>query len=178
MSNVAGIIWLLCFIFFLVPIAIGIFTIVATWKVYKKAGKEGWECIIPIYNIVVLLEITGLPMWYIALLFVPGANIYATVKIYLELAYRFKQSTGFGIGLIFLFPIFIGILAFKNEITYETAQPYAESFCKNCGNKVSSKDKFCTNCGAGIEMPKDICLSCGNKIKEDAKFCTHCGAQL
>ena len=107
MANVAVIILIFSFIFFLIPIGIGIFTIVSLWKVFKKAGKEGWECIIPIYNIIVLLEITGLPIWYIALLCIPGANIYAIVKIYLELAYRFKQSTGFGIGLIFLYPIFI-----------------------------------------------------------------------
>lgn len=135
MANIASIILIFSFILFLVPIAIGVFTIVSLWKVFEKAGREGWECIIPIYNIIVLLEITGLPMWYIALLFIPGANIYATVKIYLELAYRFKQSTGFGIGLIFLYPIFIGILAFKDEITYESAQPFEESFCKNCGSK-------------------------------------------
>ena len=174
----ATLILLLCFIFFLIPIGISVFMIVSLWKVFQKAGREGWEAIIPIYNMVVLLEITGLPMWYIALLFIPGANIYATVKIYLELAYRFKQSTGFGVGLILLYPVFIGILAFKKEIIYESPQPFAESFCKHCGNKVSSRDKFCTNCGAGVERLKDICLSCGNKIKEDAKFCTHCGAQL
>ena len=178
MKNLAIIILIFSFVFFLIPIAIGIFAIVATWKVFKKAGREGWESIIPIYNIIILLEITGLPMWYIALLFIPGFNIYATVKIYLELAYRFKQSTGFGIGLMFLYPIFTGILAFKDEITYESAQPFAESFCKNCGSKVSSKDKFCTNCGSAVERHKDICLNCGNKIKEEAKFCTYCGTKI
>ena len=66
MANIASIILIFSFIFFLIQIAIGIFTIVATWKVYKKSGREGWESIIPIYNIVVLLEITGLPLWYIA----------------------------------------------------------------------------------------------------------------
>ena len=174
----AALILLLGFIFFLIPIGLSIFMIVSLWKVFQKAGREGWEAIIPIYNMVVLLEITGLPMWYIALFFVPFANIYATVKIYLELAYRFKQTTGFGIGLLFLYPIFLGILAFNKEITYDSPQPFAESFCKNCGGKVKPDDKFCTNCGEGVEKPKDICLSCGNKIKKDAKFCTHCGAKL
>jgi len=144
----------------------------------KKAGREGWEAIIPIYNMIVLLEITGLPMWYIALFFVPFANIYATIKIYLELAYRFKQDTGFGIGLIFLYPVFIGVLAFNKNITYDSPQPYAAAYCKNCGSKISSSDKFCNNCGTGVEILKNICLSCGNKIKKDAKFCTHCGTKI
>ena len=30
---------------------VGIFVLVALWKVYVKAGKPGWAVIIPIYNI-------------------------------------------------------------------------------------------------------------------------------
>ena len=30
--------------------------VAAQWKVYAKAGKPGWACIVPIYNIIVLLE--------------------------------------------------------------------------------------------------------------------------
>ncbi len=174
----AALIFIFCFIFFLIPIGISVFMIVSLWKVFKKAGREGWEAIIPIYNMIVLLEITGLPMWYVALLFIPFANIYATIRVYLELAYRFKQDTGFGIGLILLYPVFLGILAFNKEITYDSPQPYANAFCKNCGTKINANDKFCTNCGSRVDVPKDICLSCGNKIKKDSKFCTHCGAQL
>ena len=39
--------------------------IISLWKIFKKAGKNGWEAIIPIYNFIVLLEIVELPMWYI-----------------------------------------------------------------------------------------------------------------
>ena len=108
----------------------------------------------------------------------PFANIYATIMIYLELARRFKQSTGFGIGLIFLAPIFLGILAFNKEITYESPKAFANTYCSNCGAKVSSNDKFCTNCGEKVELPKDTCLNCGSKIKKDDKFCTHCGTKI
>jgi len=173
-----GIIALIMFILFLIPIAVAVFTIVSLWIIFKKAGKEGWESIIPIYNNIVLLEITGLPMWYIALFFVPFANIYATIMIYLELAKRFKQSTGFGVGLIFLTPIFLGMLAFNKQITYEASMPFASTYCSNCGSKVDSNNKFCTNCGEKIEKPKDTCLNCGSKIKKDDKFCTHCGTHI
>lgn len=174
----AVIIFLLGFIFFLIPIAISVFTIISLWQIFKKAGKEGWECIIPVYNIIVLLEITGLPMWYIALFFVPFGNIYALVRVYLELGYRFKQSTGFGVGLIFLAPVFLGILAFNKSITYELPKAFANTFCSKCGSKVSANDNFCTNCGEKVERLKDICLNCGSKIKKDDKFCTHCGIKI
>ena len=165
------------FIIFLVPIAIAILTIVEQWKVFQKAGKEGWEALVPIYNNIVLIEITGLPMWYIALLFVPFANIYATVRIYLELAYKFNKDTGFGIGLLLLTPIFLGILAFNKDCVYSKPINNFSSFCPKCGNRVNSQDKFCINCGNSL-IGKDSCKNCGNKIKRDDKFCTHCGTEV
>lgn len=173
-----NLIFIFGFIFFLIPIGFSVFMIVSLWKVFKKAGKEGWESIIPIYNTIVLIEITGLPMWYIALFFLPFANIYAMARIYLELGYRFKQPTGFGVGLILLNPIFLGILAFNKEMTYEPLTVFATIYCSKCGNKINSNDKFCTICGTKVNRPKDICSYCGSKLRSDDKFCTHCGTQV
>ena len=138
-----GLLVFLIFVFFLIPIGIGIFMIVCNWFVFRKAGKEGWEAIVPIYNTIVLIEIAGLPMWYIALYFIPIANIYASIKIYLELSYRFKQSAWFGIGLFFLTPIFLGILAFDKNMVYEKS---INSYCSNCGRNTNKDDKFCVHC--------------------------------
>jgi hypothetical protein len=49
----------------IIYLAIVILLIVSAWKVYIKAGKPGWACIIPIYNIIVLLEIVGKPWWWL-----------------------------------------------------------------------------------------------------------------
>ena len=78
-----------------------ILIIVSLWKIFKKAGKPGWASIVPIYNMIVLLEITELPLWYIVLFFIPFANIYALFKIYIELAHKFGKSTGFGVATVF-----------------------------------------------------------------------------
>jgi hypothetical protein len=40
---------------FAIPALIGM------WGVFAKAGKPGWAAIVPIYNIIVLLEITEKP---------------------------------------------------------------------------------------------------------------------
>ena len=142
---------------YLIALAVSIFTIVCTWKVYKKAGKQGWESIIPIYSNIVLLEIVDLPLWYIVLYFIPFANIYVAVKVYIELAHKFNKSTGFGIGLFFLPVIFIAILAFEKDSTVNVSNSQAVSqnssvsqggrYCPNCGNKVSNDSDFCANCG-------------------------------
>ena len=61
---------------FLIPfcmifVAITIAMIMAMWKIFKKAGQEGWKSIIPIYNTYVLFEISGLKGWYVFLGFIP-----------------------------------------------------------------------------------------------------------
>lgn len=170
-------IFLFSFIMFLIPIALAVLVVIEHWIIFKKAGKEGWEAIIPVYNNVVLIEITGLPMWYIALLFVPFANIYALIMIYLELAKRFKQSSSFGVGMALLSPIFLGIIAFNQKYTY--TKPVCETYntCTNCGKTVNIQDKFCTGCGTEIKS-KDICSNCGTKIDKNDKFCKNCGTKI
>lgn len=105
-------------VFWLIGMAISIFSIVCLWKVFNKAGKPGWASLIPIYNMIVMIEISGLPMWYIALFFIPFANIYAMFKIYIEIAHKFGKSTGFGVGMVFFAPIFFAILAFDKKAVY------------------------------------------------------------
>jgi len=173
----AALIFLISFILFLLPFGVAALLIVEQWLVFKKAGREGWEAIIPVYSNIVLLEITGLPMWYIALLFVPGANIYAMVKIYLELAYRFNKSSEFGIGIFFLTPIFLGFLAFDKKITYSEPRNNVVCFCPKCGNKIDIKDKFCAGCGNALNN-KDKCLNCGNKVNKNDKYCMNCGNEI
>ena len=102
-------------------LAIMVFMIVTLWKIYTKAGKPGWASIIPIYDILVLIEIAGLEWWYILLLLVPFANIYAIFKIYIELAHKFGKSTGFGVLTVFFSLICLPILAF-GDAKYQGAK--------------------------------------------------------
>jgi hypothetical protein len=105
-------------IVWLFSLAIGIFMIVANWKVFEKAGKPGWAVLIPVYNIYVYLQILGRPWWWLLLLlFVPFANIVIGIIMIFDLAKVFGKDTGFGFGLLFLSVIFIPILAF-GDATY------------------------------------------------------------
>ena len=45
------------------------------WKLFQKAGKPAWAGFVPGYNILVLLQITGKPWWWIFLFVVPGVNL-------------------------------------------------------------------------------------------------------
>lgn len=104
--------------FFLVGTILSILIIVSMWKIFKKAGKQGWESIVPIYNVIVMLEISGLPIWYLVLYIIPFANIYAMFKTYIELAKKFGKGTGFGVLTVFVPIVGFPVLAFS-KCNYE-----------------------------------------------------------
>ena len=93
-------------------IALLVLLFAGMWRVFQKAGKPGWAAIIPIYNIIVLLEITGKPLWWIVLYFIPFVNLVVVVLVSIELAKRFGKGVAFAIGLVFLPFIFYPILGF------------------------------------------------------------------
>lgn len=102
------------------------FVIVVRWKMFVKAGKPGWAAIVPIYGDIVLLDIIGYNWYYIfvtCLSFVPvvGSLVVLLFEISknIKLAKSFNKEVGFGIGLTFLNPIFVAIIAFDNSIIYK-----------------------------------------------------------
>jgi len=99
------------YVFFLFILALTVFVLAATWKVYTKAGQPGWACLIPIYNIYILLIIAGKPGWWLILMFIPFVNVVIAIIYSIALAERFGKGPGFGLGLAFLGIIFFPILA-------------------------------------------------------------------
>ena len=79
---------------------------------FTKAGQPGWAAIVPVYNLIVLLQIVGRPLWWILLMLIPLVNFVIAILVYIDLAKSFGKSTGFGIGLVFLSFIFFPILGF------------------------------------------------------------------
>ena len=114
-SGLTGIIAGLGIFAWIFSLAIAVLMLVSMWKLFVKAGKPGWASLIPIYNIVIMCEIAEKPVWYIILLFVPIANIYASFMIYDGIAKKFGKSSGFAIGMLLLPIIFIPILGLGKD---------------------------------------------------------------
>ena len=101
-SGVFGIVWLV----------VVVLLVASMWKVFTKAGQPGWAAIVPIYNVIVLLQITGKPIWWIVLLLIPLVNFVILIMLAVALAASFGKSAGYGIGLAFLPFIFYPMLGF------------------------------------------------------------------
>jgi hypothetical protein len=100
------------FILDLLYLGIIIIIIASIWKIFTKAAQPGWASIIPIYNILKLLEIVGRPLWWIFIFLIPVIGIIAHFIVSIDLAKSFGKGTGFGVGMVLLPFIFLPILAF------------------------------------------------------------------
>lgn len=86
---------------------ISILAIVIMWKLYYKAGYDGWKCLIPFYNTYIMVKIAGFSGWLFLLYFVP------CVGMIFSLICLFKMGKKFGgtaMGIFYLIPL-VGLFA-------------------------------------------------------------------
>lgn len=114
---------------------------VAYWRIFTKAGEAGWKSLIPFYNTYVQYKLTwNTKMFFISFLLsmiagsltmVGGAAenigyVFSLIMALIQLTALYKLAEAFGrgvlfaVGLVFLNPIFLLILAFSNN-KYEGA---------------------------------------------------------
>ena len=139
-AGIAGMILAMGFTFVLLVIAFYVLLVVAQWKMFTKAGVEGWKSIIPIYNTYMLFKIVwntqsfwmllGLgviasilsaigsgssdPNIIIVILTLVAciALLVMDIKLSINMAKAYGKGIGFAIGLILLPNIFMLILGF------------------------------------------------------------------
>lgn len=112
-------------------------TILANWLMFMKAGEAGWKSIIPVYNTYTAYKIAWTPnsfgfisylqCWkvyfpvfrrrFLVVFGISGGlcglvTIVLSVFYCVNLAKSFGKGLGFTIGLIFLEPIFVMMIAF------------------------------------------------------------------
>ena len=118
-----------------------IIDVIGSWNIFKKAGEKGWKAIIPFYSTYTMYKIAWKPMWFwiwLSIVVVDLTIYFIGLEIgnpemvafswlltlvaslfYIPLSYQLSKSFGHGIGftfgLIFLYPIFILILAFNKS---------------------------------------------------------------
>ena len=125
LAALGGVMLIFVLIIMVVAFAAAILQIVAMWKLFKKAGKQGWFSIVPVYNVIVLFEIIGYK-WYYIFLFLLGcipivgqlALAVFSIHYNVKLSKAFGKDVGYGIGLAFLPVVFMPIFAFSKNINY------------------------------------------------------------
>lgn len=120
-----------------IVLIITVVTLIGNWKMFVKAGKPGWACLIPFYSQYCMFDFTFGTGWLFLLMFVPCVNLVIAIMLPFKLAKAFGQGTAFGFGLLFLNAIFVLILGYGSNYHYigvDGVNPYASSNSSNSGN--------------------------------------------
>lgn len=97
----------------LVPVYIGYYML------FEKAGRKGWEGIIPVYNYIVMLKMVNRPWWWIFYLAIPLIGEFIALGVYREFLKSFgKSSLGEFIIAILLGPIYLLYIGFNKDVKY------------------------------------------------------------
>lgn len=169
----------------LLLIAVYAVYVVGLWKLFKKAGKNGWEAIIPFYNTWVLIEISGLNWWYF--LIAISGTIFSVLQIeglsaitniaslavnffcFYNIAKKMHQNEiGFGVAGALVPVVLVPILGLSDKYTFDSSvevSPNGPIGAPTANNNTSNE-------------PERYCLGCGQKLKKDVQFCENCGKKV
>lgn len=94
-------------------------------KLFEKAGKPMWAGFVPIYNMVIILQIVGRPIWWIALFLVAFIPIIGTIAavvlsaiIWIDFAKSYGKDLVWGLLITFFSVIMLPIMAFSADTRY------------------------------------------------------------
>ncbi|HXC04426.1 MAG TPA: S26 family signal peptidase, partial [Bacteroidia bacterium] len=66
---------------------------VGLYKIFEKAGEQGWKGLIPVYNFVIWLRLLKKPWWWIILLLIPTISWLMLFILFVETAKAFGKRT-------------------------------------------------------------------------------------
>ncbi len=185
---VIAIIWL---------VVIGL-TIAGLWKMFKKAGEEGWKALIPFYNLYILCKLVGVTPWWLLIICIsyvicsiPFIGAFASI-VAIAAYYYFFIILGIGtarsygkedvwtVGFLLVPFIFYPLIGFKKEVEYlgvkEVKDPVWDWLVTTFGgsNKVPEAQVINEENNEAFKY----CSKCGEKIAKDDKHCSKCGEKV
>lgn len=123
--------------FMLVTLAFSLLVSLTSNYIFKSANKKVRNSYIPMYNLLVLLDIVNINYWYMFLFIVPGFNILLMIVILYRLGVIYNLSFAYSLSLI-LFPF---ILLF--HLNYVKVKEIVKNQSKN--NQIVEEISLFTN---------------------------------
>lgn len=96
-------------------VSVTVFTIVALWKLFEKAGEPGWTSLVPFLNTYKLYKMAFGSGWWFLLLLIPIADIVIYIMLSVRLARAFGRGGMFALGLVLFQTIFLLILGVNDD---------------------------------------------------------------
>lgn len=204
-DEVLGILMIFILVVLGIALIVGIFKIIYTWKLFKKAGKGGWEALIPYYNKWVLTEISEVNWWwFLILVFAPMLSISYSIgsnfnedatmmvalapismmlsigEIMANLVISINLAKKFNKGAAF--GVLIALLPIIGIPIIAFGKDKYDFDVKVPANGIFGGEPLNKNSSSNKkennETNKNKCSNCGNKVIKDMDYCPNCGNKL
>ncbi|WP_270088683.1 signal peptidase I [Sphingobacterium sp. SYP-B4668] len=116
------------------------------WRLFEKAGLQGWKTLIPFYREYVIAQVTARPTWWIALLLVPVVNIFVFYGIYFDFIKSFGRRRFWEHAAAVLVPfVVLPMWAHDSNVQYlgayhteefQEKYPYTKSFAREWADAI------------------------------------------
>ena len=108
-----------------------------TQKLFLIAGISSWKSIIPIYNIIKILEIINRPKWWIILVFIPVINLIMIPVILVEFVKKFNHNSKSDRTLVIItFGLYLYYISYISKKTKYVNHISFSNFEKSIGSIV------------------------------------------
>ncbi len=108
-----------------------------TQKLFIIAGISSWKSIIPIYNIIKILELINRPKWWIILVFIPVINLIMIPVILVEFVKKFNHNSKLDRTLVIItFGLYLYYISYISKKTKYIDDISFSNFEKSIGSIV------------------------------------------
>lgn len=121
-------------------------SIYGIWRLFEKAGEQGWKAIIPFYREYVMAQRTARPTWTVLLLLVPIVNVFVFYGIWFDFIKSFGKRRFWEHAAVVLVPFIIlpvwghddrvKYLGAYNTAEFKKRYPYTKSFAREWADAI------------------------------------------
>lgn len=87
-----------------------VFNVIAKWIFFNKCGEQGWKAIIPIYDEITLLKLSGLNWWWIFLIY--ASELFSVLQLMVNLLIISSSAIDYSI-----ISLLLSLLSFPAAVT-------------------------------------------------------------
>jgi signal peptidase I len=94
-------------------------SLIGLWKIFQKAGRNGWEILVPFYNFFIWLKIIKKPLWWYIFILIPFINVFMVMLMLVELVKCFNKFGLLDQALAVIFPFaYLPYIGFSEKEVY------------------------------------------------------------
>jgi signal peptidase I len=116
------------------------------WLLFVKAGRPGWESLIPIYREIRICQLVGRPLWWLLLLLIPIVNVFIYFGLYLDFVKAFGKRRFWEYAATILLPFVVlplwgrdpkvQYLGLSATPEFKEKYPYAKSLAREWADAI------------------------------------------